>query len=450
MKIENKVTETIKKFNLLNPGYKVICALSGGPDSIAMTSILNSLKDELQIEVVAAHLNHMLRGKESEEDELFVKEFCKDLRIKLLIERRDIKEISRGKNIEAVARKERYEFLEKIRKQESANVIAVGHTMSDLAETVIFNLIKGAGIKGLRGFLPKRGNIIRPLFEVSRTEIENFLEEEGLSYRLDSSNLWKDFSRNLIRIDVIPALKRINPNLEKTILNNCETLRELESFIENTVNGILEKAKLSENTFSIDIQTARELHPFILKTLIQEAFARLTGEYISSKKLKSIERIVREKEFKRIDLKKGFTAYSDQLTLTIKKEEEQQTLYKALESVPENIVTPEGTFEFFFSDVKLEREDIFCFPEKFLKEGIEVRYRKEGDKVKLKCGTKSLKKVFIDMKIPKLRRDTIPIIATKTGDVLWVPGVIKAYIISSKSDKFICVRFRSGTKGTDR
>ena len=103
MKIENKVTETIKKFNLLNPGYKVICALSGGPDSIAMTSILNSLKDELQIEVVAAHLNHMLRGKESEEDELFVKEFCKDLRIKLLIERRDIKEISRGKNIEAVA-----------------------------------------------------------------------------------------------------------------------------------------------------------------------------------------------------------------------------------------------------------------------------------------------------------------------------------------------------------
>ncbi len=445
MKIENKVIATIRKYDLLNPGDKVICALSGGPDSVAMTSILNSLKEKLKISIVAAHLNHMLRGKESDEDEQFVKDFCKKLNVKIITEKLDIKKMSKGKNIEAVAREERYKFLEKVRLQENAQAIAVGHTSSDLVETIIFNLVKGSGIKGLRGFLPRRGKVIRPLFELERTEIENFLEERNIPYRLDSSNLCKNLSRNLIRIEVIPELKKINPNLERTLLSSSETLRELEDFVNSNVKEVLRKATLSQNSFSIGLDVTRKLHPFILKSMIQEAFFQLTGEILSSRKLKDVARIVEKAEFKAIDLKGGFVAYSDQKTLTIKKKGKVLSYYKKLKSLPEVIETPLGIFEFFQSDVKLEEEDTFCFPKDYLKKGIEVRNRREGDRIKLKSGTKSIKKLFIDRKIPKLERDVIPLVATTEGEVLWIPNVAKAYIINDSTGKFICVRFKSGT-----
>ncbi len=445
MKIENKVIVTIRKYDLLNPGDKVICALSGGPDSVAMTSILNSLKEKLKISIVAAHLNHMLRGKESDEDEQFVKDFCKKLNVKIITEKLDIKKMSKGKNIEAVAREERYKFLEKVRLQENAQAIAVGHTSSDLVETIIFNLVKGSGIKGLRGFLPRKGKVIRPLFEIGRTEIENFLEERNIPYRLDSSNLCKNLSRNLIRIEVIPELKKINPNLERTLLSSSETLRELEDFVNSNVEEVLRKATLSQNSFSIGLDVARKLHPFILKSMIQEVFFQLTGEILSSRKLKDVARIVEKAEFKAIDLKGGFVAYSDQKTLTIKKKGKVLSYCKKLKTLPEVIETPLGIFEFFQSDVKLEEEDTFCFPKDYLKKGIEVRNRREGDRIKLKSGTKSIKKLFIDRKIPKLERDVIPLVATTEGEVLWIPNVAKAYIISDSTGKFICVRFKSGT-----
>jgi len=448
MELEEKIASTIKKYKLIEPGETVICALSGGPDSVTMTHVLNRLKGRLNFNVVAAHLNHMLRGDESERDERFVRDFCKDLGIKLFVERRNIGRISGGRNVEAVARRERYRFLEEIRKRERADRIAVGHTSSDLVETVIFNLVKGTGLKGIRGFLPRRGNVIRPLFEVSRREVEDYLMERDIPFQLDSSNLERSISRNLIRLDVVPVLRRINPNLEETFLKSCENLREVEDFVKRYINDALSLFTFSDDGFSVKLEALRRLHPFILKSSIQEAFRRVSSESLSSAKLREIERIVNEREFKRVDLKGGFSAVSDQLYLRVGKLKRLEPFSFRVERLPSEVKTPSGTFELFLSDVKLEGEDTFCFPEDYARRGILIRRREPGDWIRLRSGRRKLKRVLIDLKIPKTERDRLIAVATGDGEILWIPNVLKAYIIR-EGKRFICVRFKGGTENAD-
>jgi tRNA(Ile)-lysidine synthase len=171
--LRDKVLKTIDKFSLIPKGSKVLVALSGGPDSVTLLYLLNQLKDRLSVEVAAVHVNHMLRGEESERDEQCVRELCRSWNVPLFVERVNIPEISNGKNVEAIARRERYKRFKEVLKKWKGDLIALGHTASDLTETVLLNLTRGTGLKGLRGFLPKRDVFIRPLFEIKREEVEN-------------------------------------------------------------------------------------------------------------------------------------------------------------------------------------------------------------------------------------------------------------------------------------
>ncbi|RUM88872.1 MAG: tRNA lysidine(34) synthetase TilS, partial [Thermovibrio sp.] len=249
-KFKRKVLKTVTKYSLLPKNSKVLVALSGGPDSVSLLHVLLELRRELSIEVAAAHINHMLRGEESERDEEFVRKLCKEWKVKLFVEKVNVPEISKGRNVEAVARGERYRKLKEILRKWEGDLVALGHTASDLTETVILNLTKGSGLKGLRGFLPKRDVFVRPLFEVTREDVEEYVKERELPFVIDSSNLEKKFERNLIRIDVIPVLKRINPSLEESILRETEILRSAEEFIEFEVEKVV-KRYLTENKFCI-------------------------------------------------------------------------------------------------------------------------------------------------------------------------------------------------------
>lgn len=445
MKIEEKVLSTIKRFSLIKPNETVLCAVSGGPDSIALLHILKALSKRLKVNLHAAHFNHGLRDSEADEDENFVKSICKELFIPLIVGKENIKKLSGGKNIEAVARKERYSFLQETAKKIKADKIALGHTASDLCETVIFNMTKGSGIKGLRGFLPKRKNIIRPLFEVSREEVESYLKNHNIPFRIDSSNFNMKFSRNLIRLKVIPYLKKINPSLEETILRETQTLRELEEFITETVNSILKNCILTQNTFSIQLENLLPLHSFIKKAVIQEAFLKLTGESLNTKKLSAVINLLKSHKSGSIDLKNSFKAIKTQDVLIIKKEEKQQVHFKIpIVTIPSEIETPSGTFKF-----ENTKDGDFVFPEDELKKGLFIKTREGGEWLSLPFGRKKLKKFLNEKKIPFHLRNRIPLLTTDENEVIWIPGLYKkTYIKESKRKVF--VRYEGGIKDFDK
>jgi tRNA(Ile)-lysidine synthase len=440
--LKEKVEKTIKKFSLIPQNSKVLVALSGGPDSVTLLHVLLQLKEDLRIEVAAAHLNHMLRNGESERDEQFVKDLCRKWNVPLFVRRENVKEISKEKNVEAVAREIRYRFLEETRKEMDGDLIATGHTASDLVETVILNLTKGTGIKGLRGFLPKRDRIIRPLFEVTREEVERYVEENQLPFVIDSSNFKTDFERNLVRIGVIPVLKNINPRLEEAVLRSTEVLREIEGFLSEKVENLLQNY-LKEETFCIPLKEFKAFHPALRRELLREAFKRITGRILPYGKVESIENLIERNGYKEFRPLEGFVIFKDQEKLCILKENEKGGVFSVrVKEIPSRVETPAGILEF---DLWNGREEGFLIPySEAISKGIIVRNRRPGDRLRFRGFSRPLKKVLIEKRIPARERDILPVV--QLGDeIVWIPGVYRAYINSTPEENYIIVRFKSWT-----
>ncbi len=212
----------------------VLAGVSGGADSMCLLGILSDIAPEYGFHVAAAHFNHNLRGEESDGDEAFVAGFCRDRNITCYTGSGDVKAeaLRRGVGTEEAARDMRYAFFQETAEKTDAVRIATAHTADDNAETVIFNLARGAGGKGLSGIPPVRGNIIRPILCLSRAEVEEYLEKNGIPHREDSTNSSDDYSRNLIRHHVVPVLKKINPEFGFAALNTSSLLREDEEYLE--------------------------------------------------------------------------------------------------------------------------------------------------------------------------------------------------------------------------
>lgn len=236
----DKIDLFIQKNSMLMPGDRVLCALSGGADSVCLLHYLASRTD---ISVVAAHFNHHLRAAESDRDEAFVKELCGRMNIKCLTADGDVAAYAaeNGLGIEEAARKKRYAFLRSAALSEGCRVIATAHNAQDNAETIIMNLARGAGLKGLCGIPPVRGNVIRPLLETSRTEIESYLEQNGLEHVEDSTNRSDDYSRNRVRHHVLPVLESINPAYAAGIAENAESLREDEEYLDSLARDFISR-----------------------------------------------------------------------------------------------------------------------------------------------------------------------------------------------------------------
>lgn len=249
-RMKNKVKETIKKYNLIQPGDKVVLGISGGPDSISMLNILNELKEEYQFEIYVAHVNHMLR-KEAENDEIYVKEYCENNNIEFYSKRIDIKEIANFEKIgtEEAGRKVRYDFFEEIMLKVNGNKIGTAHNKNDKIETIIMNLLRGSGLSGLKGIEPIRNNkYIRPLIECERNEIEDYCQRNDLNPRIDKTNFENDYTRNKIRNIVIPYIqKEFNPNIVNTMDRLSQVTTEESNFIELQTQKVYEKLLIEKN-----------------------------------------------------------------------------------------------------------------------------------------------------------------------------------------------------------
>lgn len=425
--MESIVKNTVDEYSMIAAGQTVIAGFSGGADSMALLLFLCKNKDFYNIDVAAVHVNHLLRGEEAYRDEKFAKEQCEKLGVSLTVHRVDInKEAQRtGEGTEECARRIRYEIFDSEAKKYENSKIATAHTASDNAETVIFNMIRGSGLKGLCGIPPVRDNIIRPLIACTREDIEEYLSENGFSYITDSTNLEPVYSRNKIRKLVIPELKNINPAAIEVIARMSNALRADEDYLEKET-----KRALADSGFdgkSIKINILNEMHKSIkarvLRKACEECFSRVPDNIHLADIMRLTENGSTGRRIQLWDNTYCAVSYNKLLFL----EDKQNVSIKKRELKLGNNEIPEAN-----GVLKLTLLKKADFVNKFdknntldydkIKSKLFVRSREQGDSfTPLKRRTKTLKKLFIDEKIEKDKRDIIPVV-TDGGSIVWVNG----------------------------
>ncbi len=245
--LEEKVLNTITKYNLIKPNDKIVIGVSGGPDSITLLNVLKNLKEKLNIQIYVAHINHMIR-KEADEETEYVKEFCKKINVECFCKKVDVQKEAKKQKIgtEEAGRNIRYGFFYEVAKKVDASKIATAHNSNDNAETVLMNIIRGTSVSGLTGIDAQRGIIIRPLIEIERSEIEEYCQIEGLSPKIDKSNYENVYTRNKIRNMLIPFIKtEFNPNIIEGINRLSSLATEEEQFVNKIVETEFEKLKIN-------------------------------------------------------------------------------------------------------------------------------------------------------------------------------------------------------------
>ena len=392
--MQNKLYGFMKEYRMVSPGDTVICAVSGGADSVALLFAMYLLKDKLDITLEAAHFNHHLRGQESDRDEVFVKALCDRYDIPLHLGEAQV--VPGKKGLEAAARDARYAFLQSLKGK-----IATAHTADDNAETVLMHMVRGTGLKGLGGITPVRGNVIRPMLRCTRQEVEEFLDEWCLSHIEDSSNESDAFLRNRIRHRVLPLLKQENPKLAENLSEMALRLRQDENLL-STQAGF--------ETLPT-VETLKSMHP-ALRSRCLERFLKENGvkepEDIHIRQTEAL--LYSDRPSARVNLPGGVTV---------------RRCYDILEAVTgeeapaQLVLNCPGEVEFAGLRVICRAaEEIVHGPDVFTVRPVGnmlLRSRKTGDSIRLSGGTKSLKKLFIDRKIPAHRRAQLPVLCDEQG-----------------------------------
>jgi tRNA(Ile)-lysidine synthase len=284
--IYDKFALEVKKYHMLKPRDKILLAISGGPDSVALLLSFLKLKKTLHLKLAAVHINHKLRTKESNLDEKFVKELCKLFKVKLYIKRIDVASLAKKEklSLEDAARQARLKVFEDLAQKQRINKVALAHTKDDQAETYLMRLLRGAGLKGLSGIWPirKYGKIVlvRPFLKVSKKEIISFLKENKQSYRIDSSNLTTDYLRNKIRLEAIPYLrKNYNPQLIDVLCRQADISRLAYEYIHRQAkSAYLQICKSRRGEIIFDLAKLRNLDEAVALELIRFALNRLKGD----------------------------------------------------------------------------------------------------------------------------------------------------------------------------
>lgn len=288
-----KVILFIEKHQLIKADEKILVAVSGGIDSVCLLDMLYSLKNTLNIRLEAAHLNHMLRGEESDRDEAFIAKLCDQYHVPLHIKRVKVKDLSKGRSLQDIARQIRYNFLHEIQNQTDCAKIATAHTGSDQAEEVLLRLIRGTSLSGLSGIKPKRADgVIRPLIMLTRQEIVTYANEKNISFVEDSSNNSLKYLRNKIRKDLLPIVEGYNGTFVKSAINLAENLYETENFLELKAKQAENQCKNKENT--LNIEKLKTLHAAIRKRVYRNAIIKNIGAggKITSNHLLKIDELV--------------------------------------------------------------------------------------------------------------------------------------------------------------
>ena len=408
--MEEKVLSAVKRFSLLSGGERVTVALSGGADSVSLLFALLRLQKKLDITVSAAHFNHMIRGAEADRDEAFARNLCERIGVPFIAGRGDVPRYAAENKIseEAAARELRYAFLEK-----TDGLVATAHTASDNFETVLFNLTRGAALGGLCGIPPKRGKFIRPLLFCTREDVEQYCKENRLDFITDSTNLSDDYTRNNIRHNVIPVLKKINPSAEAAVMRTVLSLSETSDFITGIADDFL-----SDNINKGGLYVTSLPHPAAAKAVIRRFTEIQAGFQPDNAHTDALYNIAQNGG--RTSLPLNFEGICKNGILKIENKDRENTVKYRF-----NVKTERRINDLFTKSEKVNnlllKNSLAC--DKIIGKSV-LRTRQPGDSIRLagRGCTKTLKKLFCELAVPEDMRAYIPVIADDEG-VVWIYGV---------------------------
>jgi len=449
--LHHAVLHFTRRHRLVEGTDAVLAALSGGPDSVALAVVLADLvsASELPVRLSLAHLNHGLRGDESDAEEQFCRDLARRLGLKIVVERADGLSAARG-SIEAAARRVRYDFLARAAAAERAGAVATGHQADDVAETVLMRVIRGAGIVGLGVMAPSRPlgrragrvRLIRPMLAVSRSAVLAFLEARGQPFCTDSSNAHANLTRNRIRRRLIPLLEREFPQFSAASLaalsRSAVEIRELlDGLVEAAWNGLL--ASTGPGEVCLDARACARLSPAVLKMAARRALERVCGREpapaLRAEHLNELAALPGREPGVTVALPGGLLARREHCVIYFGRQDEPEGLPErelplgGAVDVPEAAVRiecrvlPEGAIGAADAARRATDMEVFLNPDA-LRLPLCVRSRRPGDRFHPlgAPGARRLKKFLIDRRVPRHERDRLPLVVTAAGRIAWVVG----------------------------
>ena len=441
---KKKIKEYIEKYNMLNKGDGVVLGLSGGPDSVCLFFVLLALKEEYNLTISAVHINHMIRGKDADEDQEYVESLCKEFNVPLNALRIDIPALVKasGRSIEEEARIARYDAFERaasaLEEQGIPAKIAVAHNADDNAETVLFHMARGTGLDGVCGISPKRDKIIRPLLAVPKKDILELLNENEVAYCIDGTNAETDYDRNRIRHNIMPELVKINDRALEHISDMTTRLSEIAEYISLESNGLLQMAKLDGD--KLRKRTIATAPRVIASQAIKDYLSKFMPyqKDVAAVHVDSILDLLNEDGERQIQLpykKTLIISYEEIYVIDTEKEDNQKKVnptfnYREFD-YKEGMKYPTETYTKWFDCDRIGAN-------------IVIRTRAEGDYLCIDSdgNRKSIQDYFVDEKIPRHLRDEVPLVCDG-NHVMWVVGhrVSEYYKISKNTTRVLEISY---------
>ena len=514
----NTVKNFITKHNMIQKGDRIVVGVSGGADSVCLFHVLLKLAPVYDLTLFAVHVNHGIRGEEADEDEAYVKKLCSEHQVSFTAVKADVRALAakEGLSEEEAGRKVRYEAFYHSFTKNKCNKIAIAHNRNDNAETILFHLFRGSGIKGLTGIPPVRDVIIRPLLNTGRDEIEAYLKENGIGYQTDGTNLTQDYSRNKIRHQIISfAKEEINTAAIEHIVSASNKLAEIDHYLDNKIEAAFFEAVMyldTKEAYEIDLESLRKEDPVIQKGIVRSIFKQLASQLkdLDSLHVELVLDLMNKQSGKVLNLPYGIIAQRGYHSIILKtvpdqKDREPQADKEAAASLPElklpvpGVICIPWTNQILHTKLINYKKSMIIprngctkwFDYDKIKNTVLIRTRKEGDFIQINSAVsnadsnaysnavrndysnadsmavntadrnadgiavniagstagkrKKLKSLFIDEKIPREKRDLLPLLADGSH-IMWVIGgrMSEAYKVDEKTKVILEINLDGG------
>lgn len=442
--------ETLRACSLVQPGQEVLVAFSGGADSTALLHLFSRLRENWSLEIAAAHLNHALRGEQSDADESHCRQVCASWHVPFFSRKVEVEQEAKRRrlSVEVAAREVRYAFLQEVADAIEADVIALGHTRDDQVETVLLNLTRGAGTAGLAGMPVRRDRFIRPLLPVSRQQVRAYCVLHGLSFVEDASNLDPRYSRNRIRHHVLPELRLINPRADEAIERLARVMRDEENWWRDYLQMLEPQFTLhrTQSEWRLSLEWLAQQPEAVQRRVIRYAVQKLSPE---GREIE-FDQVERLREAIRTRTRAGVTLHGGRLNVSVGlralrvwvKQEASPLAYEIVVQIPGQTPVPQTGLTLFAEYSPLPephkwRQDnweVWCDASHISGQLI-VRNWRRGDRVQPLglSGHRKLSDIFIDRKVPVSLRASIPVVCDGEG-IIWIVGICLAHRVQCTSE----------------